>query len=350
MKTVKRIKWLGIPMAIALVIALTLNILSPQVGIDGGGFLSVSLGKYVLAADDWISPTSHDDPDSAWTDEQKAYDEITASNYALETSVTATVWGNYLVLYPPYSILGDRFRIMSNHPGPGTYEEEIDFYYEGDWHNIYSGAFADSSWETKINGAGAKTITAARIRYLSSVNKSNAAWIREFDFYGSEAELADISNTPAGYDFGTVFEGTTSSTGFMYFVTTNNGDSLVDIAISGTDMTGGTTWTLSDTATPDTNVVGFKAGISGSHKTAGQDSTSYVTVGLTSGAENSLAGPFGLDAYSFIIKKTPTYNNLVENLAAGAELYWGLQMLMPTGFTDSAEKTGTITITATEVP
>jgi len=126
--------------------------------------------------------------------------------------------------------------------------------------------------------------------------------------------VPDISNTPTSYPFGTVAESSTTSTGLTHFTVTNNSAFNVNISISAGNMTGGVTWTLSDTATPGTNIYGLKAGTA----------AVYDTI-VTSGG------------VSFI-----------TNLAAsGGTQTWGLQLLAPDTFTDGGAKTGTVTLTAT---
>ena len=71
----------------------------------------------------------------------------------------------------------------------------------------------------------------------------------------------DISNTPSSWSVGVVQPSSVYSTGLGNFTLTNNSSFAVDVSISGTDMTGGTTWTLSDTATPASNVFGLRAGL-----------------------------------------------------------------------------------------
>jgi hypothetical protein len=125
-----------------------------------------------------------------------------------------------------------------------------------------------------------------------------------------------ISNTPSSYNFGEVTPNNTISTGLNYFTVTNNSASAVKITISGTDITGGTTWTLSDTGTAGTSTFGLKAGLNGV-------------------------------SYNIVVKKTAPYNTLVSSLASSASQLWGFQLLSPTNYTDSNQKTGTITLTAT---
>ena len=128
----------------------------------------------------------------------------------------------------------------------------------------------------------------------------------------------DILNSHGDYDFGTLSEGSTAETGLTYFTVTNNSTVEVKITISGTDMTGGVTWELSDTATPDETKYGLKAG-------------------LESGS------------YDIIVKKTEPFNDLVSVLPASQTQDWGLQFLAPTSFSDTTEKSGTVTLTATQI-
>lgn len=125
-----------------------------------------------------------------------------------------------------------------------------------------------------------------------------------------------ISNTPDNYAFGTVAEGSITATVLTYFTVTNNSAFAVNITISGTDMTGGVPWTLSDTATQGPDTCGLKAGLEGGD-------------------------------YTIVVKKSSP-NFLVENLAASGLQGWGLQLLAPTTFSDGGTKTGTVTLTATQ--
>ncbi len=110
----------------------------------------------------------------------------------------------------------------------------------------------------------------------------------------------EISVNPTSYAFGVLDEGGTYETlpgGLTYFTITNNSGYAVNITISATDMTGGTTWTLLPTAEPGTDTYGLKAGLEGG-------------------------------SYSVIVNTTG--NTLKSNLANGATQRWGLQFLAPT--------------------
>ena len=127
----------------------------------------------------------------------------------------------------------------------------------------------------------------------------------------------DISNSPISYPFGTLSEGSITATGLTHFTVTNNSAFAVNITIGGTDMTGGVTWELSDTATPGTNIYGLNAGLE-------------------------------LSSYNITVKKTGPLNPLVDGLAASGTQKWGLQFLAPISFTDGVAKEGTVTLTATQ--
>ncbi len=127
----------------------------------------------------------------------------------------------------------------------------------------------------------------------------------------------DIANTPTSYGFGQIAESSTTATGLTHFTVTNNSAFSINIAITGTSMTGGTTWTLNDTATPGSDTYGLKAGLEGG-------------------------------SYNIIVKNSAG-NTLVAGLASSGTQRWGLQLLAPTAFTGGGANSGTITLTATQV-
>lgn len=144
-------------------------------------------------------------------------------------------------------------------------------------------------------------------------NAAKAPWLH---VEWSSGAVPDISNTPSTWGAGTVATSATPATGLDHFAVTNNSGFAVDIALSGTDMTGGTAWDLSDTGTAGADIVGLKAGLDGG-------------------------------SYNIIIKETAPYNDLVTSLADSGTQDWGMQMFVPTSFSDGNLKTGTVTLTAT---
>jgi len=134
----------------------------------------------------------------------------------------------------------------------------------------------------------------------------------------------DISNTPTSFDFGTLSEGgtyeTTGGLTTAYFTVTNSSGFAVNITIGGTDMTGGTTWTLSNDGSAGNMIYGLNAGLEGG-------------------------------SYNVVVRRDPVYNTLVSNLSnvePNNTQKWGLQLLAPTTMSDGASKSGTVTLTATQ--
>lgn len=107
-------------------------------------------------------------------------------------------------------------------------------------------------------------------------------------------------------------------TGLSAFQIQSSSDVGIDISISGSDLVGGDTWTLSDTATAAENQFGLKAGIA---ETSGD--------------------------YDITIKKSAPYNLLVSNLLTGMTQKFGIKFYAPTTFTDGVVKTGTVSLTIT---
>ena len=135
---------------------------------------------------------------------------------------------------------------------------------------------------------------------------------------GSVQSTTDISNSPSSYPFGVLSENSTSQTGITYFTVTNNSAYPVNITIGGSDMIGGVTWTLSDTAMPGADTYGLRAGLEGD------------------------------GGYTIIVKKNGPYNTLVSNLPSLGTQRWGLELLSPIFFSDGTQKSGNVTLTATQ--
>lgn len=105
---------------------------------------------------------------------------------------------------------------------------------------------------------------------------------------------------PTSFDFGDLLEGSTGDTGLSYFAITNNGANSIDVQVSGSNMTGGTSvWVLSDTSTPGVDIYGLKAGLAGG-------------------------------SFNTTVKRNSPYNYLVAGLGSGASQSYGLKIWAPT--------------------
>jgi len=140
--------------------------------------------------------------------------------------------------------------------------------------------------------------------------------------YGSAEDFTtlsyDLNVSPDSYDAGIQALSSTVETGLDYFTITNDSNCVVDVTIGGSDFVGeGTNWTLSDTATPGSNIAGLKAGLEGG-------------------------------SYTIVVKKTLPYNILVEDLSIGGTQNFGLRLYMPTEVTDANKKSCTVTLTIVE--
>lgn len=138
----------------------------------------------------WLSPTSYSDPDSAWITETNAYDDDTGT-YA---GSSGTIYGpnHYLELNRGGAELScGSCRIYAN-TGANDPDINIDFRYDGAWHNIFSGTITKNTWVIKVNSAGIKLVTKARIKW--NVNGvGQFAYLYEFDFGGGLRQLADFT-------------------------------------------------------------------------------------------------------------------------------------------------------------
>jgi hypothetical protein len=104
--------------------------------------------------------------------------------------------------------------------------------------------------------------------------------------------------------------------GDMKSTITNTGSVAEDIDIKVANFTGGDGWTISTDDSPDEGEISLRAGITGTANEAGM-----VQV-ITSDTE------------------------LVDNLASSGTKLWCMEMETPASFTDGAEKTGVVTLTA----
>ena len=129
----------------------------------------------------WVSPTGHVDSGSHWTDESKAYDENT-STYAIYDLLATGYWTSFLELTHA-SIVCNSVRFMLPQDTHGGYIYlDIDVYYSGAWHDVYSGTFSNLTWAEKSLG-GNFTVTALRIRVYNGTGGGQSLRFHEAAFY-----------------------------------------------------------------------------------------------------------------------------------------------------------------------
>lgn len=123
----------------------------------------------------WVSPTGHVET-AKWTDEANAYDENTGT-YAYQAGGN---YGNYLELTHA-SLSCDKIQIWVYSGGGQVYQVEV--FYGGSWHTIYSGTPASEEW-VEIPIGSTQDVTAAQIKQTVAFK---AAYVYEFDFNEVEA-------------------------------------------------------------------------------------------------------------------------------------------------------------------
>lgn len=125
----------------------------------------------------WMSPTGFVDPDSMYVTEAGAYDGSTTSGYLYSSEASR---GHY-VEYTISSISCGKIRIFGRRETKPDYDMDVDLYYDGAWHNIYSGLLSVGVWVEVTNSAGIKNVTALRLKRNSI---SDLIYIYEIEFDG----------------------------------------------------------------------------------------------------------------------------------------------------------------------
>lgn len=129
----------------------------------------------------WESPTSHNDPDNAWSLEGQAYD----GNFATAAYTTETIpsgsWSNFLEFIRTESPC-DSVRVYQEYPSneDGIYNIDVDVYYDGGWHDLYQGTF-ESGWNSFQTGS-VQNVSKARVRYGEVDDSGSYGVITEFEF------------------------------------------------------------------------------------------------------------------------------------------------------------------------
>lgn len=292
-----------------------LSLPSIEIKINDNSYVSIGV-SYVRAAS-WANPTSH--TANGWADPTYAYDDETTL-YASYTC-SGGAWTPYLELYIS-SISCSKVQAYCTYQNGQVNGQEVDVYYSGSWHNIYSSTPQVGAYYEYAIGS-TEDVTGMRFRFQASGGQSRYAGVNDADFW-DESAGADISNTPSSIDFGTVSESSTNwsngsepswplTDGDAYFTVTNNGGGTIDIDFKATNFSGGNGWTLT-TGSPSSDTVRMSVFVEGGGSGSG-------------------------------VALTTSDQTIITSLASSADIDWELKLETGT-YTDGVAKQSTITLTA----
>lgn len=143
----------------------------------------------------WVSPTGHNDPSSAWTNEYRAYDDdidkyayATTEGTYLELTIAA-IRCSAIQIYARDSDINDENQVSP--------DVDIDVYHDGEWHNLCSRVIPKNQWWPEQLDV-ARIVTKARVKF-------NAAGLRhrvcEFQFFSLPVPVVetDACSNPTTY-------------------------------------------------------------------------------------------------------------------------------------------------------
>ncbi|MFC1937408.1 LamG domain-containing protein [Chloroflexota bacterium] len=129
----------------------------------------------------WISPTGHNDPDTAWNDEAQSYDGNTGTG-ATCPNIASNSWGSHLELTHS-ELKCSAIRFNAYYVSGEIEQIDLDVYYGGAWHDLYQGTFADGTWEVKETGSS-ESVTKARARFYNEHDSiAQTAILYELEFW-----------------------------------------------------------------------------------------------------------------------------------------------------------------------
>lgn len=130
-------------------------------------------------AGDWVSPTSHIDPDNKWFFEELAYD----SNLASDASplVPAHSWSSWLELLVNEATI-DKVRFYARYDPLQQSSIDIKAFYGGIWNAVYTGAYADREWVEKDLLPGVHSVSKAEVRVYNNDDEPRGLQLFEFMF------------------------------------------------------------------------------------------------------------------------------------------------------------------------
>lgn len=138
----------------------------------------------------WVSPTSHNDPASAWTNPHQCYDDDPGT-LGLDPAIPTESYGEFLELIRAAVDCDKiRYNALCQHVDFGKID--VDVFYDEDWHDVHEGDFARNEWEERSIPAGTKSVTKARVRFYNDhLSEAKYGAMRDFDF--NEVEVVGRS-------------------------------------------------------------------------------------------------------------------------------------------------------------
>ena len=131
-------------------------------------------------ADNWVRPTSHNDPDGAWSNEANAYDGNIVT-YASTPNHPDGIWTHFLE-FSVASIKCNKLMFYAkNDDDMVGILINIDAYYGGAWHDVYSGTFTYDTYVEKSLGA-TYDVTKLRVNFYNDVTGDTFVYLKEVGF------------------------------------------------------------------------------------------------------------------------------------------------------------------------
>lgn len=141
----------------------------------------------------WVSPTGFNDPDTKWGSEADAYNGNTADG-ADPYSVPPTSWSSFIE-FTHAALNCNKIRFYADYDANYYNSMNVEVYYDGAWHDIFEGAYADKDWEEVSIPAGTKSVTAVKFSFYnpsgSTVNPPDM--IMEVEFWEVEISIVPVA-------------------------------------------------------------------------------------------------------------------------------------------------------------
>ncbi|GAG84843.1 unnamed protein product, partial [marine sediment metagenome] len=140
----------------------------------------------------WVSPTGFLDTGGGWTAETSAYDDDT-DTYAISSLIGTLGWSEFLELTHA-AFVCDKVRVYAFIYGLGSFEIDLDAYYDGSYKPVYQGSMSNNSWLEKPLFGGNRTVTALRARFYNPDIIGHNFGFNEADFWGVEGGKLSVTN------------------------------------------------------------------------------------------------------------------------------------------------------------